>query len=407
MHSTNQLKPATQPLLIALVLLCYGLLPQARAVNPPPDGGYPGNNTAEGTSALFSLTSGAGNTALGFQALYQDTTGSYNTAGGFQALFSNTSGGQNTATGYSALRSNITGNFNTANGLYALSGNTTGNNNTAIGLRALGGNGDENTAVGVSTLLYNHTGSQNTAIGYKALFNLWAGNNNIALGYQAGYAVGGQNQQRDNNIEIGNAGDFFDNNTIRIGDVQTATFIAGIRGASVPPPGLPVVIDSNGQLGTASSSRRFKKEIEPMDKTSEAILALKPVTFHYKSDTTDTPQFGLIAEDVAAVNPNLVVRDKNGEIYTVRYDAVNAMLLNEFLKEHRKVEQQTLEMHEQQATIAALRSDAVKRQAKISDLKKEMESVVACLKEHDSKIEKVSGQVESSEPFARTALNNP
>src|SRR4029077_1835757 len=327
MHSTNQLKPATQPLLIALVLLCYGLLPQARAVNPPPDGGYPGNNTAEGTSALFSLTSGVGNTALGYQAMYQDTTGSYNTAEGFQALFSNTTGGQNTAAGYNALRSNITGNFNTANGLYALSGNTTGSNNTAIGLRALGGNGDQNTAVGVSTLINNHTGSQNTAIGYKALFNLWAGNNNIALGYQAGYAVGGQNQQRDNNIEIGNAGDFFDNNTIRIGDVQTATFIAGIRGASVPPPGLPVVIDSNGQLGTASSSRRFKKEIEPMDKASEAILALKPVTFHYKSDTTNRPEFGLIAEEVAEANPDLVVRDKDGEIYTVRYDAVNAMLL--------------------------------------------------------------------------------
>jgi hypothetical protein len=407
MHSTNQLKPATQPLLIAVTLLCFGLFSQALAVNPPPDGGYPGNNTAEGTSALFSLTSAFGNTALGYQALYKDTTGSYNTAEGFQALFSDTSGRQNTATGYSALLSNTTGSYNTANGLYALSGNTTGSNNTAIGLRALGGNGDQNTAVGVSALLYNHTGSQNTAIGYKALFNLWAGNNNIALGYQAGYYVGGQNQQRDNNIEIGNAGDFFDNNTIRIGDVQTATFIAGIRGASVPPPGLPVIIDSNGQLGTASSSRRFKKEIEPMDKASEAVLALEPVTFHYKSDTTDTPQFGLIAEDVAAVNPNLVVRDKNGEIYTVRYDAVNAMLLNEFLKEHRKVEQQTREMHEQQATIAELRSDAVKRQATISDLKKEMESVVARLKEHDSKIEKVSARVEFNGPFARTALNNP
>jgi Chaperone of endosialidase len=407
MKSRIKFTETTRWLVMAVMVLCFGLLPPAKAVTPPPDGGYPGNNTAEGTSALFSLTSGVANTAVGYQALYHNTTGRYNTAEGFQALFSNTRGLQNTATGYSALLSNTTGNFNTANGLYALAGNTSGNNNTAIGLRAFGGNGDENTAVGVSTLLYNHTGSRNTAIGYKALFNLWAGNNNIALGYQAGSAVGGQNQQRDNNIEIGNPGDFFDNNTIRIGGLQTSTFIAGIRGASVSPPGLPVIIDSNGQLGTASSSRRFKKEIEPMEKASEAILSLNPVTFHYKEDTTDTPQFGLIAEDVAAVNPDLVVRDKNGEIYTVRYDAVNVMLLNEFLKEHRKVEQQTREMHEQQATIAKLRSDAVKRQATISDLKKEMESVVARLKEHDSKIEKVSGQVEFSEPFARTALNNP
>jgi hypothetical protein len=215
-------------------------------------------------------------------------------------------------------------------------------------------------------------------------------------------------QPRDNNIEIGNGGNFFDNNTTRIGDVQTATFIAGIRGVTTQnADAIPVLIDSGGQLGTMSSSRRFKKEIKPMDKASEAILGLKPVTFHYKSDSTDTPQFGLIAEDVAAVNPDLVVRDKNGEIYTVRYDAVNAMLLNEFLKEHRKVEQQAREMQEQQATIAELKSDAVKQEATISQLKKELEIVVACLKEHDSRIQKVSAQIEVSEPFARTALNNP
>ena len=393
------------------MLLCPAAAgPQAQAVSPAPDGGYPANNTAEGASALFSLTSGISNTALGYQALYQNTTGNYNAAEGFRALSSNTSGAQNTATGYSALSSNITGSYNTANGVNALYANTIGSNNTASGLRALFGNGtgSENTAVGVSALQINDTGSQNTAVGVKTLFANRGGSNNIALGYQAGAYVGGMYQPRDNNIEIGNGGNFFDNNTTRIGDVQTATFIAGIRGVTTgQADAIPVLIDSAGQLGTASSSRRFKKEIKPMDKASEAILVLKPVTFHYKSDSTDTPQFGLIAEDVAAVNPDLVVRDKNGEIYTVRYDVVNAMLLNEFLKEHRKVEQQAREMQEQQATIAELKSDAVKQEATISQLKKEMETVVACLKKHDSRIQKVSAQIEVSEPFARTALNNP
>ena len=411
MNSRIQFTTTTRPLLIALLLLCPAAAgPQAQAVSPAADGGYPGNNTAEGTSALFSLTSGISNTALGYQALYQNTTGNYNAAEGFRALSSNTSGAQNTATGYSALSSNITGSYNTANGVNALYANTIGSNNTASGLRALFGNGtgSENTAVGVSALASNDTGSQNTAVGVKTLFANRGGSNNIALGYQAGAYVGGMYQQRDNNIEIGNGGNFFDNNTTRIGDVQTATFIAGIRGVTTgQADAIPVLIDSAGQLGTASSSRRFKKEIKPMDKASEAILVLKPVTFHYKSDSTDTPQFGLIAEDVAAVNPDLVVRDKSGEIYTVRYDAVNAMLLNEFLKEHRKVEQQAREMQEQQATIAELKSDAVKQEATISQLKKEMETVVACLKKHDSRIQKVSAQIEVSEPFARTALNNP
>jgi hypothetical protein len=411
MNSRIQFTTTTRSLLIALMLLCPAAAgPQAQAVSPAPDGGYPGNNTAEGASALFSLTSGISNTALGYQALYQNTTGNYNAAEGFRALSSNTSGAQNTATGYSALSSNITGSYNTANGVNALYANTIGSNNTASGLRALFGNGtgSENTAVGVSALQINDTGSQNTAVGVKTLFANRGGSNNIALGYQAGAYVGGMYQPRDNNIEIGNGGNFFDNNTTRIGDVQTATFIAGIRGVTTgQADAIPVLIDSAGQLGTASSSRRFKKEIKPMDKASEAILVLKPVTFHYKSDSTDTPQFGLIAEDVAAVNPDLVVRDKNGEIYTVRYDVVNAMLLNEFLKEHRKVEQQAREMQEQQATIAELKSDAVKQEATISQLKKEMETVVACLKKHDSRIQKVSAQIEVSEPFARTALNNP
>jgi Chaperone of endosialidase len=181
-----------------------------------------------------------------------------------------------------------------------------------------------------------------------------------------------------NNIDIGNGGVAAESSTIRIGFVQTRTFIAGIRGRTTGVANaVPVLIDSNGQLGTASSSRRFKNEIKPMDKTSEAILGLKPVTFHYKSDNSNTPQFGLIAEDVAKVNPDLVVRDENGEIYTVRYEAVNAMLLNEFLKEHQKV--QRLE-----AALAAVNER---------------------LKAQDAKIDKVNAKIELTKPAPQTVLN--
>jgi len=159
------------------------------------------------------------------------------------------------------------------------------------------------------------------------------------------------------------------------------------------------LIDSAGQLGTASSSRRFKKEIKLMDQTSEAILALKPVTFHYKSDSTGTAQFGLIAEEVAKVNPDLVVRDEKGEIYTVRYDAVNAMLLNEFLKEHREVQ-------EQKATITQLNSRLAKQEAVIAQQQKGMEAVTARLDEQASQIHKVSAELELNKPAPRTVLNN-
>jgi hypothetical protein len=204
------------------------------------------------------------------------------------------------------------------------------------------------------------------------------------LGYQAGLNLTTGN----NNIDIGNVGLAAEASTIRIGTAanQTRAFIAGIRGKTTANANaVPVVIDSAGQLGTVSSSGRFKKEIKPMDQSSEAILALKPVTFHYKSDSTGTPQFGLIAEEVAKVNPDLVVRDENGEIYTVRYEAVNAMLLNEFLKEHREVQ-------EQQATI--------------TQLKKGMEILTASLKEQGAQIQKVSDQVELNKPAPHLVDNN-
>ena len=182
-------------------------------------------------------------------------------------------------------------------------------------------------------------------------------------------------------------------------NVSNSCFIGHIRGVTTAnADAVPVLIDSAGQLGTVSSSRRFKKEIKPMDKASEGLLALKPVTFHYKSDKTGTPQFGLIAEEVAEVNPDLVVRDEKGEIYTVRYDAVNAMLLNEFLKEHRKV-------REQQAVIGQLKCTVAKQEAMIARQQKGMEAFTVQLKEQDAKLQKVSAQVQMNKPAPQMVMN--
>ena len=297
-------------ILIPFVLMCVALLPGAQAVSPAPDGGYPGGNTAEGQNALFSLTTGGFNTAVGFFSLRSDTTGQFNTAIGAGTLLSNTADG-NTANGTFALFNNTTGLANMASGFLALFNNTIGSNNTADGEAAL-----QNSS----------TGSHNTAVGDGALRSLTAGSENTALGALAGINV----TTADRVICIGNSG----------ANVSGACFIGNIRDVQTQNADtIPVLVDSAGQLGTQSSSRRFKKEIKSMDSASEGILALKPVTFQYKSDKKNAPQYGLIAEEVAKVNPDLVVRDKNGEIYTVRYDAVNAMLLNEFLKEHRKNEQ--------------------------------------------------------------------
>ncbi len=238
--------------------------------------------------------------------------------------------------------------------------------NTAIGAQALfsqtAANG--NTAVGDSALFSDSTGALNTALGSSAGINVTTANNVICIG--AG--VAGANVE--NSCFIGN---------IRNVQTQNADAIA-------------VLIDSAGQLGTMSSSRRFKGDIKPMDKTSEAILALKPVTFHYKSDTKNMPCFGLIAEEVAEVNPDLVVRDEKGEIYTVRYEAVNAMLLNEFLKEHRKVQ-------EQEATIAQLKSTLAKKETIDAHQQEQIEALTAGL-------QKVSAQLEASKP-APQVVNNP
>ena len=347
-------------------IACFGLLSAAYAVDPPPDGGYPNGNTAEGDDALFSVTTGFDNTALGFEALFSVTTGSANTATGWTALQSNTTGFNNTANGSNSLARNTTGINNTATGEGALFLNTTGSQNTADGVFALSNNTDasQNTATGFEALIFNTTGGSNTSVGYNSLLNNTTGSNNIALGALAGFNLTTGNA----NIAIGNVGVAGESRAIRIGTTgtHTKTLIAGISGVTVPD-GVGVIVGTNGKLGTVVSSERFKDEIKPMDKTSEAVLALKPVTFRYKHDLDPAGilQFGLIAEEVEKVNPDLVARDNDGKPYTVRYEAVNAMLLNEFLKEHRKNEEQQRMIERQQRQIDALTADLQKVSARI------------------------------------------
>jgi trimeric autotransporter adhesin len=321
-------------------------------------------NTGIGGQALQSNQVGTNNTATGFQALLFND-GSNNTACGSQALLNNTSGFYNTATGVSALAQNANGSHNTANGFQALQNNTLADDNTATGFNALTNNtnGAGNTAVGTSALVFNSSGSNNTAIGFAAGSNRTTGDNNIDIGYSVAGMAG-------------------ESNTIRIGNGNiTGTYISGISG-STASGGAAVFVNSDGKLGTLTSSARFKDEIKPMGQASEAVLALKPVMFRYKKDLDPrgTQQFGLVAEDVEKVNCDLVVRDDKGHIHTVRYEAVNAMLLNEFLKEHRRVQNQTQKIQEQETTIA--------------ELKKQVQTIVAHSKEQDVKIQRVSDQIQ-------------
>src|SRR6266496_3915408 len=389
-------------LLIPLALAWFALSPPAQAVTPAPDGGYPGFNTAEGDFALNCLTTGHGNTATGFSALLRVTTGSNNTATGANALFSlttSTNGGNNTATGVNALFSNRT-----------IAG-VSGFNNTATGANALqdSTNGSNNTATGANALQRNTTANFNTACGFAALQRNTTGESNIALG-----ATAGQNLTTgSNNIDIGNAGVAGESNTIRIGTVGTHanTFIAGISGVTVAG-GVGVIINSSGHLGTVVSSERFKDEIKPMDKASEAILALKPVTFRYKHDLDPEgiPQFGLVAEQVEKVNPALVARDAQGKVYAVRYEAVSAMLLNEFLKEHGKVEEQGRKLRELEVTIAEQRksfqASITNLEATVAHQRKEMEALTTSLKEQAAQIQKVSDQLEVSKAAPQMVVNN-
>ena len=351
------MKRTIRPLVVASAL-AFVLAPAAITAAPtytPPPGGYPGDNTAAGSGACNSLMTyrgnspGQSNAAIGFNTLFTLTTGWENTAVGAQSLLANT-GSNNTAVGSHAMVSNTQGFASTAIGRNALMSNTVGNFNVANGQEAL---------------LLNTTGGGNTAVGFGALESNTTGVTNTALGYYAGWNV----STAYNVISIGSLG----------GNVNNSAWIGNVYGV-VTQSGFtaPVVVSSDGQLGTVASSQRFKKDISNMDKTSENILSLRPVTFHYKTDAKETPQFGLIAEEVAKVNPALVLPDKDGKPYTVRYDAVNAMLLNEFLKEHRTVQ----------------------------ELKQEVTALTGMVKEQASQIQKVSAQLELTRPSPQTVLNN-
>jgi hypothetical protein len=444
-------------ILITLIAACFALLPKAQAVNPAPDGGYPGFNTAEGTNALKNLTTGVGNTAVGWFSLWSDTDGSFNTgvgagtllfnvgdqgtaqgvqntatgalalltnttgtgntADGAFALFNNTEGDANTATGQRALFSNTTGSYNTANGGSALFSNTEGNNNTATGDEALifnttGSNntangatalfnnleGYQNTAAAHDALYSNTTGYLNTAIGDAALYSNTTGAGNVALGHLAGwYATTG-----NGNVYIGQG-------MVGVPGESSACYIASIFGQT-SADGVQVYINSNNKLGTLTSSKRFKEDINPMDKASEALFALKPVTFRYKKeiDPASGNQFGLVAEEVEKVNPDLVVRDKEGKAYSVRYDAVNAMLLNEFLEEHKKVEEQQATIVELKSTVAQQRKDfetAATQQQK--SFQSEFAEQARQIQALASGLQKVSAQIELSNSAPQVVTNSP
>src|SRR6266480_3232374 len=410
------MKTLTPLLLIISLLVSFAFLPTAQAVSPPPDGGYPGGNTAEGQLALGSLTTGFYNNAIGIYSLLSLTTGSFNTADGAGALLSNTAN-ENTATGAGALLSNTTGAQNTASGAFALFSSTTGNANTAIGDRALFNDteGAGNVAVGFEALFQNTTVGFNTAVGSQALFANVSGLENTAVGYQAlldntgtfNVAVGGaallSNTGGNDNTACGSGAlnDTTGNDNTALGfqagilattgdgnvyigsgmsgvaGEANHTYIRNINTSSVSGGGTDTVTVNvtTGLLGHTTSSRRYKEAIKPMDNSSQALFALKPVTFRYKKeiDPSQSLEYGLVAEEVAQVDPSLAIRDKNGQIDSVRYNAINAMLLNEFLKEHKAF---------------------VEEKRKVQRLEAALDAVNLRLKEQEAKIEKVGARVE-------------
>jgi hypothetical protein len=357
--------------LLPVALACFGLLPAVRAVMPPPDGFYPTWNTAEGEDALFSRTSGNYNTAIGAHALYTDTSGTANTAIGAFALTMNSSGDQNVAVGQAALRNN-TGSGNVAVGWQALYNNTTSSNPSE--------------AFGYQALFRQTTGFSNSGFGWKALYNNVSGDNNTAIGHGAGLNITG-----NGNVDIGAdvSGVAGENNITRIRNIGTTPYNTART----------VQVDANGKLGYIASSRRYKEDIKPMDKDSEALFELKPVSFRYKGDIdpSHAKMFGLIAEDAAEVNPDLVVRNDKGEADTIRFDSINAMLLNEFLKQHRKV--QGIE-----AIVAQQRKDF---EATFVQQEKEIKSIAASLREQAAEIQQVSAQLGLREPTAQMVANQP
>jgi hypothetical protein len=450
MKSLFNFKMTTPALVRIFPLVFLALSPIAQAVVPAPDGGYPGGNTAEGQTALLSLTTGGFNTAVGYLSLRSDTTGSFNTAIGAGTLLANTAD-LNTAAGAGALLSNTTASGNTALGAFALFSNTTGGTlgllggevsvgpNVAVGQHALESNtlGSSSVAVGYQALASFVEGpiipgppatdlralGINTAVGFQALANT-TGVGNCAFGYQALYTTLGDpvNHEGLHNVAIGTlalannqTGSFnialgsgagqnviTANNVICIGhfgqNENYTTWIENIYGRStLSGTTAPVVVSDGGQLGTVVSSERFKKDVATMDNASEVILLLRPVMFHYKRDARGTPQFGLIAEEVAKVNPALVLPDKEGRPYTVRYDAVNAMLLNEFLKEHRRVEELESTVAKQEAAIAEQQKSF---ERKLTEQERRIQTLT-------SGLQKVSAQMETMKPATQIVVNEP
>ena len=416
------------------MLACFACLPGAQAVPhktpAAPETALTGFNTADGDHALFSLTTGVANVANGWYSLFSNTDGSYNTAvgagtlvfnigdqGTFQgiqntavgaaALLSNTTGLSNTAVGARALLNNTEGVDNTANGVSALLSNTTGDFNTAngAGVLYLNTTGSANTATGGGALAQNDTGDNNTAVGMNALFDVITGSNNVALGSGAGDNITGSGNVCIGADVDGAAGE---DDTTRIRNI----------GSTPQGGGLTVTVESVGgtKLGYVPSSRRYKQDIRSIDKASEALFALRPVAFRYKKriDPRQMPAFGLIAEEVEKVNPELVAHNSEGQPESVRYEYINAMLLNEFLKEHKTVQELKSTVASQEATIAQQQKDF---QTAMAQQRKQIADLTASLKEQAAQIERVSvqlaaaspsrGGLEGAKPAAQMVLNNP
>ena len=380
-------------IIFGVILSALAFLPGAQAVVPPPDGCYPNFTTAEGCNALNALTTGTGNTGVGSYSLYLNTTGNFNTgigtvallinnadnntAVGTRSLLLNTTGSENTAVGANALLHNDSGSDNNAFGSSALFNNVDGFFNNAHGRNVLvNNNGSENNAFGDLALEGVTTGTSNTAIGDDAGRFLVDGSGNVCVGDEAGTGLG---TSVNNCIAIGvpGAGPFatFDN----------TCFIGSIYGEAVSDPGsqTAVYVDQFNNVGVFSSSRRYKHDIQSMNNASETLYRLKPVTFKFNSDWKGTTQYGLIAEEVAEVDPQLV-SCRGDEIMSVHYEQINAMLLNEFLKEHKKVEE---------------------LQVKVAQQQKGWEILTVQLKEQAAQIQKVSAQLEVNKPAPQTIAN--
>ncbi len=404
-------------LFLLLLIACFGLMPQMQAVVPPPDGGYPRFNTAEGQNALFNLSTGVANTGAGWYSLFSNTDGSYNTALGAGTLLFNVGdqstgdGTQNTAVGTAALLFNTSGAGNTALGVLTLENNSTGDDNTAVGARALLNNedGPANTAVGGNALSSNIGGHSNTAVGFGALPNSTTGVQNTALGRGAGFFnIGGHSNTSvgvgalssniggDDNTAVGRSAGFnitgsgnvcIGEGALGVAGASDTTWIRNVNTLAQPVAGTVDIVTvrlSDGRIGHDVSSRRFKDDIKPMDEASEVLFALEPVTYHYKKeiDPTGSVGYGLIAEDVARLNPDLALRNAEGEIEGVHYQQINIMLLNEFLKEHRAFAEEQHKVRKLEATVADL---------------------IATVKEQAAQIQKVNAQLKVAHSAGVTA----